>query len=203
MLVAFGLAMAALIAGVLTAGWYIVEIAALFVALGAVGGMGGNETARAFMEGVRDLAPTALVIGLARGILIVLEDGQVVDTILYALASGLGDAGTTAAAGAMFAAQTAINFFVPSGSGQAALMMPLMAPLADLVGVSRQTTVLAFQMGDGFTNMIVPTSAVLLGVLSLSGISWPTWARWLWPLQAALFALGLAALALAVAVGYA
>ena len=205
-LVVFGLGIAALVAGVLTAGWYIVEIAALFVALavvlGAVGGLGGNETARAFMEGVRDLAPTALVIALARGILVVLEDGQVVDTILYALASGLGGAGTTVAAGAMFGVQTAINFFVPSGSGQAALTMPLMAPLADLVGVSRQTAVLAFQMGDGFTNMIIPTSAVLLGVLSLAGIPWPTWARWLWPLQAALFALGLAALALAVAVGY-
>ena len=135
------------------------------------------------MEGVRDLAPTAVIIGLARGILVVLEDGQVVDTILYGLASGLGGAGTTVAAGAMFAVQTAINFFVPSGSGQAALTMPLMAPLADLVGVTRQTAVLAFQMGDGFTNMIVPTSAVLLGVLSLSGVSWPTWARWLWPLQ--------------------
>ena len=194
-------------AGVLTAGWFIVEIAALFVALaavlGAAGGLGANETARAFMDGVRDLAPTALVIGLARGILVVLEDGRVVDTILYGLASGLGGAGATVAAGAMFAVQTAVNFFVPSGSGQAALTMPLMAPLADLVGVSRQTAVLAFQMGDGFTNMIVPTSAVLLGVLSLSGVPWPTWARWLWPLQAALFALGLAALAVAVAVGYA
>lgn len=206
-LAAFGLGMAALVAGVLAAGWYIVEIAALFVALaallGAVGGLGGNDTARAFMDGVRDLAPTALVIALARGILVVLEDGQVVDTILYGLASGLGGAGATVAAGAMFGVQTAINFFVPSGSGQAALTMPLMAPLADLVGVSRQTAVLAFQMGDGFTNMIVPTSAVLLGVLSLAGISWPTWARWLWPLQAALFALGLVALAVAVAVGYA
>ena len=206
-LAAFGLGIVALVVGVLTAGWYIVEIAALFVALaavlGAAGGLGANDTARAFMEGVRDLAPTALVIGLARGILVVLEDGQVVDTILYALASGLGGAGATVAACAMFGVQTAINFFVPSGSGQAALTMPLMAPLADLVGVSRQTAVLAFQMGDGFTNMIIPTSAVLLGVLSLSGIPWPTWARWLWPLQAALFALGLAALALAVAVGYA
>ncbi len=203
----FALGMAALVAGVLVEGWYIVEIAALFVALavviGAVGGLGGNETAQAFMAGVRDLAPTAVIIGLARGILVVLQDGQVVDTILYALASGLGDAGSTLAASAMFAAQTAINFFVPSGSGQAALTMPLMAPLADLVGVSRQTAVLAFQMGDGFTNMIIPTSAVLMGVLSLARVPWPTWARWMLPLQVGLFLLGLAALAVAVAIGYA
>ena len=206
-LTAFGLGMVALVTGVLSAGWYIVEIAALFVAvaavLGVVGGLGGNDTAQAFMAGVRDLAPTALIIGLARGILVVLEDGQVVDTILYALASGLGSAGPTVAAGAMFGVQTAINFFVPSGSGQAALTMPLMAPLADLVGVTRQTAVLAFQMGDGFTNMIIPTSAVLMGVLSLSGVSWPVWARWMLPLQAVLFFLGVAALVVAVAIGFA
>ena len=205
-LAAFGLGIAALVAGVLTQGWYIVEIAALFVALaavlGAVGGLGANEAARAFMAGVRDLAPTALIIGLARGILVVLQDGQVVDTILYAMASGLDGAGPGVAASAMFAAQTAINTVVPSGSGQAALTMPLMAPLADLVGVSRQTAVLAFQMGDGFTNMIVPTSAVLMGVLSLADVPWTRWARWILPLQVGLFALGLGALWVAVATGY-
>ena len=206
-LLVFALGIAAIVAGVLAAGWYIVEIAALFVAvgaaMGAVGGLGGDGTAKAFMAGVRDLAPTAFIIGLARGILIVLQDGQVVDTILYALSSGLGGAGATVAAGAMFGVQTAINLVVPSGSGQAALTMPLMAPLADLVGVSRQTAVLAFQMGDGFTNMIIPTSAVLMGVLSLARIPWPTWARWILPLQLTLVAIGLAALAVAVGVGYA
>ena len=206
-LVAFAAGIVALVAGVLTAGWYIVEIAALFVALaailGAVGGLGGNGTAKAFMAGVRDLAPTAVIIGLARGILIVLQDGQVVDTILNALASGLGGAGSTVAASAMFGVQTAINFFVPSGSGQAALTMPLMAPLADLVGVTRQTAVLAFQMGDGFTNMIIPTSPVLMGVLSLARVPWPTWARWILPLQIGLFVLGVVALVIAVAAGYA
>lgn len=205
-LLAFALGIAALVTGVLSQGWYITEIAALFVALavvlGAVGGLGGNETAKAFMVGVRDLAPTAVIIGLARGILVVLEDGQVVDTILYALSSGLGGAGATVAAGAMFAIQTAINVVVPSGSGQAALTMPLMAPLADLVGVTRQTAVLAFQMGDGFTNMIIPTSPVLMGVLSLARVPWPTWARVVAPLQITLFALGLVALAVAVGIGY-
>ena len=188
-------------------GWYIVEIAAFFIGLGLLlallGGLRPNRAAGAFMEGVKDLAPTAVIIGIARGILVVLEDGQTIDPILHALASGLEGTGSAVSAMAMFGSQTVINFFVPSGSGQAALTMPLMAPLADLVGVSRQTAVLAFQMGDGFTNMIIPTSAVLMGVLSLARIPWPTWARWVLPLQLGLFALGLAALAVAVAVGYA
>jgi uncharacterized ion transporter superfamily protein YfcC len=187
-------------------GWYIVEIAALFVALGAlmgaVGGLGASGTASAFMDGVRQLASTAVIIGLARGILVVLQDGQVVDTILYAMASALETTTTAGAAMTMFAVQTVINFFIPSGSGQAALTMPLMAPLADLVGVTRQTAVLAFQMGDGFTNMIIPTSAVLMGVLTLAEIPWPTWARWIAPLQLLLFGLGMVVLFVAVTLGY-
>jgi uncharacterized ion transporter superfamily protein YfcC len=102
----------------------------------------------------------------------------------------------------MFGAQTVLNFFVPSGSGQAALTMPLMAPLADLVGVTRQTAVLAFQLGDGFTNLIIPTSAVLMGVLTLAKVPWVTWARWVLPFQLLLFAIGAAALAVAVLTGY-
>jgi uncharacterized ion transporter superfamily protein YfcC len=187
-------------------GWYITEIAALFIALGlimgAVGGLGGNGTAAAFMEGVRQLAGAAILIGFARGILIVLKDGQVIDTVLHGMAAALEGTSAATAAMMMFAAQTAINFFVPSGSGQAALTMPLMAPLSDLVGVSRQTAVLAFQMGDGFTNMIIPTSAVLMGVLSLAGVPWPQWARWILPLQILLFLVGLIALFVAVSLGY-
>jgi uncharacterized ion transporter superfamily protein YfcC len=187
-------------------GWYIVEIAALFVALGvlmgAVGGLGASGTSTAFMDGIRQLATTAVVIGVARGILIVLQDGQVIDTVLHAMASALEGTSAAGAAMLMFAGQTAINFFVPSGSGQAALTMPLMAPLADLIGVTRQTAVLAFQMGDGFTNMIIPTSAVLMGLLTLAGIPWTKWARWILPLQIVLFVMGMIALSVAVAVGY-
>lgn len=195
-----------LVFGVLAHQWYIIEIAALFVALGvvmgAVGGLGANGTARAFMDGARDLVATAIIIGLARGILVVMQDGQIIDTVLFALASGLEGTGSVVAAMAMFGAQTVINFFVPSGSGQAALTMPLMAPLSDLVGVSRQTAVLAFQMGDGFTNMIIPTSAVLMGALTLGGVPWQKWARWVLPLQIGLFVLGLVALAIAVGSGW-
>ena len=206
-LVVFALGIGVLVFGVLSYGWYITEIAALFVALGVAMAVAGrlapNRAAGAFMEGVKDLAPTAIIIGLARGILVILEGGQTIDPVLNAVAGALEGTGATLSAMAMFGAQTALNFFVPSGSGQAALTMPLMAPLADLVGVSRQTAVLAFQMGDGFTNMIIPTNAVLMGALSLAGVPWPAWARWVLPLQVALFALGLVALAVAVAVGFA
>lgn len=207
----FGAGIALLVWGVLPAarggfGWYIVEIAALFFALGVViglaGGLGVNGTAGAFTEGIRQLAATAVTIGFARGILVVLEDGQVIDTLLYWVASGLEGTSSAGAAMAMFAVQTGINFFVVSGSGQAALTMPLMAPLADLLGVTRQTAVLAYQMGDGFTNMIIPTNPVLMGVLSLAGVPWSVWARWVLPLQLLLFVLGLAALAIAVSIGY-
>jgi uncharacterized ion transporter superfamily protein YfcC len=195
-----------LVWGVLAQGWYIFEIAALFVGMGilmgAVGGLGADGTAKAFQQGARDLVVTALVIGLARGILIVLRDAQVIDTILHGLSSGIGAAGPVLASQLMFGAQSVLNFFVPSGSGQAALTMPLMAPLADLVGVTRQTAVLAFQLGDGFTNLIIPTSAVLMGVLTLAKVPWVTWARWVLPFQLLLFAIGLAALAVAVLTGY-
>ncbi|NNF59442.1 MAG: putative basic amino acid antiporter YfcC [Rhodothermaceae bacterium] len=203
----FMLGIAILVFGVLQFQWYITEIAALFIALGIVmgivGGLGANGTARAFMEGAKDLVATALIIGIARGILVVMQDGQIIDTILYSLSSALEGAGSTVAAMSMFGVQTVINFFVPSGSGQAALTMPLMAPLSDLLGVSRQTAVLAFQMGDGFTNMIIPTSAVLMGVLTLADIPWPTWARWIFPFQLLLFFFGLMVLAVAVQIGFA
>ncbi len=191
----FFIGIALLVFGVTQYGWYIPEIAALFIglgiAIGVVGGLKPSEISGGFMTGARDLVATAIIIGLARGILVVMQDGQIIDTVLFALASAIQGAGEVVAAQGMFAVQTAINFFVPSGSGQAALTMPLMAPLADLAGVSRQTAVLAYQMGDGFTNLIIPTSAVLMGCLALAGVPWPKWARWILPLQITLFLLGL------------
>lgn len=210
-LAVFVLGLIALVWGVLPPdqggqGWYIIEIAALFIGLGIVmglvGGLGASETSKSFMNGVRDLATTAVIIGLARGILVVLQDGQVVDTILFAMSTALSETSTEGAAIAMFTGQTVLNFFVPSGSGQAALTMPLMAPLSDLIGVTRQTAVLAFQMGDGFTNMIIPTNPVLMGMLTIAGIAWQKWARWIVLLQVVLFILGVIMLIVAVNIGY-
>ena len=197
-LAVFGAGIAALVIGVTRFGWYIDEISGLFlglgIALGAVGGLGLAGTSRSFVGGARDLVSVAILIGIARGILVVLEDGQVIDTLLHWTASLVDGAGPVVAAQAMYAVQTALNFFVPSGSGQAALTMPIMAPLADLVGVTRQTAVLAYQLGDGFTNMIIPTNPVLIGAITLGGVGWERWARWVLPLQVLLYVLGALAL---------
>ena len=184
-----------LVWGVLNYGWFIEELAAVFFIIGIVIAFAGrlsiNETSNAFVNGAKDLVGTALIIAFARGILIVSVEGRIIDTLLYSLSSIVDEFHPIFASQAMFAVQSFMNFFVPSGSGQAALTMPIMAPLGDLVGVSRQTAVLAFQFGDGFSNMIIPTSAVTMGVLSLANIPWQKWAKWILPLQLILFLLGL------------
>ena len=194
-LIIFALSMAALIVGVLQFEWYINEISALFILTGILVGIAGrlkaDEIADAFVKGAKDLCATAIIIGLARGILMVAKDGMIIDTMLNYLAGIIGSLHPIMSAQAMFVTQTFINFFVPSGSGQAALTMPVMAPLSDLVGVTRQTAVLAYQLGDGFTNMIIPTSPVTIGVLTLAGIPWEKWARWIFPLMLILFAAGM------------
>lgn len=176
-----------LIFGVLKYEWFIKEISALFIlmgiAVGIISGLSAKEITDGFIKGAKDLAGTALVVALARGILVIATDGRIIDSILYSLSSIINYLHPVVASQAMFLIQSFLNFFVPSGSGQAALTMPIMAPLSDLVGVSRQTAVLAFQFGDGFTNMIIPTSAITMGVLTLAEIPWERWAKWILPLQ--------------------
>ena len=186
-LLTFATGMVMLVVGVLSFGWYIEEIAALFlftgIAVGVVGRLSVGDITDSFLKGAKDLVGTALIIALARAILVVAKDGNVIATILHALSSAIESFHPIVSSQLMFGVQTLLNFFVPSGSGQAALTMPIMAPLADLVGVTRQTAVLAFQFGDGFSNMIIPTSAVAMGVLTLAGIPWEKWARWIIPLE--------------------
>jgi len=183
----FTLGMSVMVYGVLKFEWYIEEICAVFLSTGIivaiVGKLSVKDFTDAFVAGAKDMMGTALVIVLARGILIVAEDGRIIDTMLYALAGTIENLHPVVSSQAMFVIHSILNFFVPSGSAKAALTMPIMVPLADIVGVSRQTAVLAFQFGDGFSNMIVPTSGITMGVLSLSGISWEKWARWLLPLE--------------------
>ena len=197
-LIIFGISILSLILGVLKFHWYIAEISALFFGMAIVIGIAGklttDETCDSFLDGAKDLVSTAIIIGLARGILIVAKDGMIIDTMLNFLAGFISRLHPIMSAQAMFIAQTFINFFVPSGSGQAALTMPIMAPLSDLVGVSRQTAVLAYQLGDGFTNMIIPTSAVTMGVLTLADIPWEKWARWILPLELIFLLTGFALL---------
>ena len=171
------------------------EIAGLFFGLGLlagpVGGLSLSESSDAFKEGARDMVGVALIIGCARAILVIATDGKILDLMLYGIASVIRDFHPIVASQAMFVAQGIINFFVHSGSGQAALTMPVMAPLADVVGISRQTAVLAFQFGEGWINPILPTSGVTMGVLGLAGISWEKWFRWMLPAQIFFFILAL------------
>lgn len=184
-----------LIVGVVAYGWYIEEISAVFFATGIAVGIAGRLSAKeitdSFIQGAKDLIATAFIIALARGILIIATDGKIIGTILHTLSNPIESLHPIISSQAMFAMQSLINFFVPSGSGQAALTMPIMAPLGDLVGVSRQTAVLAYQFGDGFTNLIIPTSAVTMGVLTLAEVQWDVWAKWMIKLQLIFILVGL------------
>ncbi|MGM8213431.1 YfcC family protein [Virgibacillus sp. W0430] len=172
--------------GVMEYGWYIKEIAGLFFLMGVVMGMIAkmhvNDIAESFVKGCEVLVLGALVVGFAYSILVVLQEGSIMDTILYGLASAVSGLPTGLSALGMYASQALLNFVVPSGSGQAALTMPLMTPLADLVGVSRQTAVLAYQFGDGISNIFTPTSGYFMAGLAAAGITWTKWVRWVWPL---------------------
>ncbi|CAN5650326.1 YfcC family protein [soil metagenome] len=192
--------------GVRFHGWYLIELGACFLILGlvtaAVGRIGASDVARHFVRGAGDLTETALLVGVARGIALVMEDGQILHTIVHTLSVPLSTVGPELAAVGMFGMQSALNLFVPSGSGQAFVTMPLMAPLGDLVGVSRQVSVLAFQLGDGFTNMIIPTNAVLMGILGMGGIAYDRWFRFCLPLVLKLSAAGAVVLVAAVMLGW-
>ncbi len=183
-----------LIIGVMGYGWYIMEIATLFFAMGIMAGLAmgysPNRITRLFIEGSADILPAALVVGLAGGIIVILEDGQIVATILHGASSAMSDVGDIASVQIMYLIQTAINVVIPSGSAKAALTMPIMAPFSDLIGVSRQATVMAFQFGDGFTNIITPTSGVLIGVLGVARIPFQKWVKWVGPLVLLLALLG-------------
>lgn len=171
-----------LVIGVMGHGWYLPEISALFLAMGVLSGYAAGKDAdgiiRLFLEGAKDILSAAIVVGLAGGIIQILQDGHIIDPILHALASLMNEAGRVVSVGAMYVIQTLINIIIPSGSAKAALTMPIMAPFSDVIGISRQATVMAFQFGDGFTNMITPTSAVLIGALGIARIPYEVWVKW-------------------------
>ena len=183
-----------LVVGVIEFGWYIEEIAALFfvmgIVVGIIGGLKSEEIIKGFIEGAKDLVGTAFIIALARATLVLARDGQIIDTMLYSLSPIIESSSPIYASQKMFIIQAIINFFVHSGSGQAALTMPIMAPLADLVGVTRQTSILAFQLGE-LTNIIIPTSGVTIGALMMARVPWGKWARWVFPLQIILMLVAL------------
>ena len=195
-----------LVWGISRHGWYLTEMGAIFLGLtlvfALVARLDADTTAREFCVGASELTTTALLIGVARTVELVLSDGQVLATIIDAVATPLQQAGASVAAVGMLALQSICNFFIPSGSGQAYVMMPIMAPLSDLVGVERQVAVLAYQFGDGFTNIVVPTNAVLVGILTMAGVPFDRWLRFVVPLMLKVGAVAAIALVVAVKIGY-
>ena len=183
-----------MVIGVMGYGWYLPEICALFLALGIAAGFAADGSAdsiaKEFVAGAKDIFSAALIIGFAAGIIYILKNGNVIDPMLNSMAASLEGAGKTGALGLMYGIQTFLNLFIPSASAKAAVTMPIMAPFSDMIGLSRQATVLAFQFGDGFTNMITPCSGVLMAVLSVAKIQYAKWLRWVWKFILTLLVVG-------------
>ncbi len=198
-------AFAAFIVGTLRFGWDFDQLGAVFflmgVAAGLLGGKGIGGTATAFVEGFRSMAFAALLIGFARAIYVVLQEGTVVDTIVHGLFTPVAGLPVTLSALGMMAVHTLVHFPVPSTSGQAVLTMPLLVPLSDLIGLSRQVTVLAYQYGAGLCEILTPTNGALMAMLAAAGVSYEDWFRFALPLFLILAALGAVAITLAVPIG--
>ena len=184
-----------LVVGVTLWGWYMAEISGLFLAMGIVSGIvAGYDSGRISSEmiaGAKDILSSALVVGLASGIIVILQEGRIIDSILNSLQAALNNAGGEWSLSAMYGIQALINTIIPSATAKAAITIPIMAPFSDMVGVSRQAMVLAFQFGDGFTNMITPTSGVLIASLSMARITYSDWVRKIWRPVLALMLIGL------------
>jgi uncharacterized ion transporter superfamily protein YfcC len=204
--VAFLGALGLAIWGIRNWGWYLTEMGAIFLILGVVvailGRIGPSKSADRFVKGAMDLTETALLVGVARGIALIMEDGQILHTIVHGLSVPLSAVGPELAAVGMMVIQSVLNLFVPSGSGQAFVTMPIMAPLGDAVGVTRQVAVLAYQFGDGFSNMIIPTNAVLMGILGMAAVPYDRWFRFCLPLVLKLLALAALFMVAAVVLGF-
>ena len=194
-LVILALTVAALIVGVTCFDWYLPEITGLFLAMGILCGIiarfPSGRIVNELMAGAKDILSAALVVGFASGIIVILQDGKIIDSILHSMQEGLDGSGKAGSLSAMYGIQALINLLIPSATAKAAITIPIMAPFADLVGVSRQAMVLAFQFGDGFTNMITPTSGVLVAALAMARIPYAEWVKWIWKMVAVLLVLGL------------
>ncbi|MDW8797305.1 YfcC family protein [Staphylococcus pseudoxylosus] len=175
-----------LVYGVTTQGWFMIEMAGLFIFMGVivgyVSGLSMQTICEAFNDGFKDVLMGAIIVGLARSIAVVLEDGKIMDTIVHGLGSAIDGTTPTIAVIGMYAVQMLINFIISSGSGQALVTMPIMAPLSDMLGITRQTAVLAFQLGDGFTHIFYPTSGYFMAALAIGGVSYTKWIRFFFPL---------------------
>lgn len=196
----------ALIFGVIKYHFYIDELAALFlicgVISGIVGGLKPGEIADSFVKGCGNLLYACIMIGLCNAIIIIMQNANIMDTVIHGMASLLDGLPATISACGMFVIQDIFNVLVPSGSGQAAITMPLMAPLADILGITRQTAVLAFQMGSSFTDVLAPTSGEVIAACAMARIPYGKWFKWLLPLFAIWCVVAFAFMIIAVKIGY-
>ena len=200
----FFITLALMVFGVFKWGWYMEEIATVFLIMGIlcglVGGLGPNGTARAFVAGCKDLVFAALVVGIAKAVLLVLQDGGIIDSIIYFASNALRHLPKMLAVWGMYVFQLVLNFFIPSGSGQATATMPIMAPLSDTLGITRQTAVLCFHYGDGFTNLVVPTLGSLMDCVAVSKVPFEKYLKWVWPLCLMWIAVGLISVTIATVI---
>lgn len=191
----FGLGMAVLFYGIIKYQWYMTEIAAVFlgvtIASAYFGKLKLDQATDAIIAGAQSMVSVCILMALARSIVIVANNGFILDTFLHLMTKSVGALHPIMAAQAMFVIQTVLNFFIASGSGQAVLTMPIMIPLGDLVNVSRQTVILAYQFGEGWGNPIIPTAPVTMGALALAGISYPQWVKWFAKLEIILVVLSM------------
>ena len=198
-LLVFGATFIVMIWGVSTQDWWMARMGALFlgsaIVIGLIGRLGEKKLTGSFVDGARDLLGVALVIGLARAIVVIMEQGMIADTILHAAAQTLSDLSNIAFISTMFGIEVAMSFFVPSSSGLAVLSMPILAPLADFANVGRDLVVTAYQSANGLVNLINPTFAVVIGGLAIARVGYDRWLVFIWPLLLILTVFIMAALA--------
>ena len=201
-LILFGLILYA----VQTMGWGLIEMTGGFFMVGLltilVSGMSNEEAMKAFVKGLEMMLIPALIVGFARGIQVVMFDGQIVDSILHGTADILASMPKTVAVEGMFGFQSFLNFFIPSASGQALVSMPLMVPLADILGITRQTSVLAFVLGDGFSNILIPTNGELMAILGIALVPFEKWFKFILPLFLIMTIISFISLYIAVLIQY-
>ncbi|WP_241559000.1 YfcC family protein [Oceanobacillus halophilus] len=187
-------------------GWTINHMSAFFVFIalgsGIIAGMHYNSIAGTFLEGTRKLVYGAMIVGLARSVIVILEDGAIIDTIVYALSVPLENLAPVLSAIGMFVSNSLLNFLVNSGSGQAMIAMPLLTPLADMIGVTRQVAVQSYQFGDGLTNLIFPTSGILMASLAVAKVPYAKWLRWVFPLFLIWLVIAIVTLIVAVVINW-
>ena len=205
-LLIFGLGFVVVAFCVIKLGFYIDEMSAIFLIVGIlvviVSGMSVNEAADNFVEGCRNMLWAGLIIGMCKAVTNILSDAGIMDTLIYYAGTLLEGLSAKVSACGMFVLQDLLNILIPSGSGQAAITMPFMAPLSDILGVSRQTAVLAFQMGDAFTNVVTPTSGELMAALAICHVPYKKWFKFLAPLWGLWAVAACVLLVIAVSIGY-